>query len=151
MAKLELKQQIQEDLKDAMRSRDSNRVTTLRMLLAAIKQREIDEQITLSESQLLAVIEKQVKLRRDAVQQFTAGGRPELAAKENSEIEILQAYLPQQLSTDEITSIVVEAINEIAATSIRDMGKVMGLIKPKLQGQADMSVVSAIVKAKLNN
>lgn len=144
-----LKQRIQDDMKAAMRAKDSERLGAIRLLLAAIKQREIDERISLQDSQILAVIEKMIKQRRDAYTQFKAGNRQDLAEKEASEIEVLQKYLPKPLSEIEIDEIIEKAIKATNATSMRDMGKVMTVIKQQTQGRADMDKVSAKVKAKL--
>jgi uncharacterized protein YqeY len=142
-------QRIQNDMKVAMRARDSERLGAIRLLLAAIKQREIDEQISLQDPQILAVIEKMIKQRRDAYTQFQAGNRQDLAEKEAFEIEVLQKYLPEPLSETEIDAIIAKAIKATNATSMRDMGKVMTVIKQQIQGRADMDKASAKVKAKL--
>jgi len=144
-----LKQRIQDDMKAAMRAKDSERLGAIRLLLAAIKQREIDERISLQDSQILAVIEKMIKQRRDAYTQFKAGNRQDLAEKEASEIKVLQKYLPKPLNETEIDEIIEKAIKATNATSMRDMGKVMTVIKQQTQGRADMDKVSAKVKAKL--
>jgi uncharacterized protein len=144
-----LKDKIQDDLKQAMREKDQARVDTLRLLTAAIKQREVDERVVLDDTQVLGVIEKLVKKSRESIEQYEKGGRPDLAAKEQTEIAIWQAYLPQPLSSAEIDQLVREAIAEASATSIKDMGKVMGILKPKLQGRADVGQVSAQVRSKL--
>ncbi len=144
-----LKQRIQDDMKAAMRAKDSERLGVIRLLLAAIKQREIDERTSLQDPQILAVIEKMIKQRRDAYTQFKAGNRQDLAEKEAFEIEVLQKYLPKPLSEIEIDEIIEKAINATNATSMRDMGKVMTIVKQQTQGRADMNKVSAKVKAKL--
>ena len=144
-----LKEQVQADMKTAMKAKDTDRLSTVRLLLAAILQREIDEQITLSDEQTLAVIVKMIKQCQDASKQFQDAGRNELAAKEQAEVAILQAYLPPALSDADIESLIKEAISQTSATSIKDMGKVMGLLKPKLQGRADIGQVSAKIKALL--
>jgi len=144
-----LKQRIQDDMKTAMRAKDSERLGAIRLLLAAIKQREIDERISLQDSQILAVIEKMIKQRRDAYTQFQAGNRQDLAEKEAFEIEVLQKYLPKPLSEIEIDEIIEKAIKATNATSMRDMGKVMTVIKQQTQGRADIDKVSAKIKAKL--
>ncbi len=149
MSDASLKQQVQEDMKTAMRAKDKERLGVIRMLLAAIKQKEIDERITLDELQSLAVVEKMVKQRRDSVEQFTKGGREDLANTELAEIEILQHYLPKQLSEDEVTLLIDEAIKTTGASKMQDMGKVMAFIKPKAQGRADMGKISAKLKATL--
>lgn len=144
-----LKQRIQNDMKTALRARDSERLGVIRLLLAAIKQREIDEQTSLQDPQILAVIEKMIKQRRDAYTQFQAGKRPDLAEKEAFEIEVLQKYLPEPLSETEIDAIIAKAIKATNATFVHDMGKVMAVVKQQTQGRADMEKVSAKVKAKL--
>jgi uncharacterized protein YqeY len=144
-----LKERITEDMKAAMRGGDKERLGTIRMLQAAIKQREVDERITLDDAQVLAVIEKMVKQRKESIVQFEQGGRADLAAKEKAEIEQLQAYLPAQLSDAEIEALIREAIATTGAASIKDMGKVMGAVKAKAAGRADMGAVSARIKAAL--
>ena len=146
---MSLKERITQDMKDAMRSGDKERLGNIRMLQAAIKQREVDERITLDDAQVLAVVEKMIKQRKEAIAQFEAGGRADLAAKEKSEIELLQAYMPEQLSSAEVEVLVATAIAETAASTIKDMGKVMALVKTRAAGRADMAAVSAIIKAKL--
>jgi uncharacterized protein YqeY len=144
-----LKERITEDMKTAMRAADKERLGTVRLLLAAIKQREVDERITLDDVQVLAVIEKMIKQRREAITQFESGGRNDLVAKENAEIGVLQGYLPAQLTPAEIDTLITEAIAATGAASIKDMGKVMGFVKPKAQGRADMGALSARIKQKL--
>lgn len=144
-----LKEQLAEDQKSAMRAKDRDRLTVLRMLSSAIKQKEIDEQVDLDDSGVLAVIEKMVKQRRDSEKQYRDAGRDELADAEAAEIEVLQSYLPTPLSDAELAELIDAAIAESGAESMRDMGKVMGVLKPKVQGRADMGAVSAAVKAKL--
>jgi uncharacterized protein YqeY len=144
-----LKDRITGDMKTAMRGGDKERLGTIRMLQAAIKQREVDERITLDDAQVLAVIEKMVKQRKESVTQFEQGGRADLAAKEKAEIEQLQAYLPAQLSEAEVDALIREAIASTGAASIKDMGKVMGVVKAKAAGRADMGAVSARIKAVL--
>ncbi len=136
-------------MKAAMRSGEKERLGVIRMITAAIKQREVDERITLDDSQVVSVLEKMVKQRKESVVQFEAGNRADLVARENAEIALLQAYLPQQLSDAQLDALIGEALKETGATSIKDMGKVMGIIKGKAQGQADMAVVGAKIKAKL--
>jgi uncharacterized protein YqeY len=146
-----LKERITEDMKAAMRAKDAERLGTIRMLLAAIKQKEVDEKADTSDDALVvAIVDKQIKQRKDAAQQYEAGGRPELADKEKSEIVVLEAYLPQRLSADEITAAVKAIVVELGATGPGDMGKVMGAVKQRLAGQADMGQVSAAVKAALS-
>jgi hypothetical protein len=144
-----LKERITEDMKTAMRAGEKERLATIRLLLAAIKQREVDERITLDDGQVLAVIEKMIKQRRESISQFEAGGRADLVAKENAEVAILQAYLPAQLSAAEIDALIAEAIAATGAASMKDMGKVMGFVKGKAQGRADMGALSARIKQKL--
>lgn len=145
----ELKQKIQDEMKAAMRAKETLKLGTIRMLMAAIKQREIDEKITLDDGNILSVINKMIKQRRESHKQFIEANRPELAEKEQQEIEVLEAYLPPQLTDAEIDSAVAAAISAAGASSMKDMGKVMGSLKAELEGKADMSAVSAIVKAKL--
>ena len=144
-----LKERIHEDMKAAMRASDKERLSTIRMAQAAIKQREVDERTTLDDAQVIAVIEKMVKQRRESIAQFEQGGRADLAAKEAAEIEQLQGYLPAPLSETELDSIIREAITASGASSIKDMGKVMAAVKAKAAGRADMGAVSARIKASL--
>jgi uncharacterized protein len=146
---MSLKDKIQDDLKQAMRDRNQARVDTIRLLTAAIKQREVDERITLDDIQILAVIDKLVKRSRESIEQYEKGARPDLAEKENADIAVWQAYLPKQLTSAEIDQLIGEAVTATGATSIKDMGKVMGVLKPKLQGRADIGQVSAQIKARL--
>ncbi len=132
-----------------MRSGEKERLGVIRMVTAAIKQREVDERITLDDAQVVAVLEKMVKQRKESVVQFEAGNRPDLVARENAEITLLQTYLPKQLSDAELDALIADALATTGATSIKDMGKVMGIIKGQAQGQADMAVVGAKIKAKL--
>jgi hypothetical protein len=144
-----IKGQIQEDMKTAMRAQDKERLATIRLILAALKQREVDERITLTDEQVLAVLDKMIKQRRDSITQYKAGNREDLAAKEAEEILVIQHYLPAQLSDAEIASLIETAIKETGAASAKDMGKVMGSLKPKVQGRADVGAVSAKVKERL--
>jgi uncharacterized protein YqeY len=144
-----LKDRITEDMKTAMRAADKERLGTVRLLLAAIKQREVDERITLDDGQVVAVIEKMIKQRREAIGQFESGGRSDLVAKETAEIGVLQGYLPAQLTAAEVDALITEAIAATGAASIKDMGKVMGFVKPKAQGRTDMGALSARIKQKL--
>ena len=144
-----LKERVTEDMKTAMRAGEKERLATIRLLLAGIKQREVDERITLDDGQVLAVIEKMIKQRREAISQFEAGGRADLVAKESAEVALLQGYLPTQLTAAEIDALIAEAIAATGATSIKDMGKVMGFVKGKAQGRADMGALSARIKQKL--
>lgn len=146
---MSLKDQIQDDMKAAMRAKEKERLTTVRMLLAAIKQKEVDEQTAMDDNSVLSVIEKMVKQRRDAIKQYEDAGRTELADKEKREIAVLQDYLPAQMDDSEIASLIEEAISACGAKGPQDMGKLMGYLKPKAQGRADMSKVSQLVKAKL--
>jgi uncharacterized protein YqeY len=144
-----LKERINEDMKAAMRASDKERLSTIRMTQAAIKQREVDERTTLDDAQVVAVIEKMVKQRRESVAQFEQGGRADLADKEQREIAVLQAYLPEPLSETELDAIIREAIAESGASSMKDMGKVMAAVKSRAAGRADMGAVSARIKAAL--
>jgi uncharacterized protein len=147
---MSLKDRITEDMKTAMRSGDKERLATVRLALAAIKQREVDERIVLDDSQILSVLEKMIKQRREAITQFESGGRADLVARENSEITVLQHYLPAQMDAAEVDALIAEAISASGATSIKDMGKVMALVKPKAAGRTDMGAVSARIKQKLS-
>jgi len=146
---MSLKERITEDMKAAMRAKDSERLGTIRMITSAIKQREVDERITLDDNQVLAVVEKMIKTRKESIVQFQSGGREDLVAKENKEIELLQAYMPAQLSEAELDAIIADAITQSGAASIKDMGKAMAIVKQKAQGRADMGTVSNKLKAKL--
>jgi uncharacterized protein len=151
MTKLGIKQRIQEDMKIAMKAHEKERLGVIRFILAAIKQREIDERITLNDSQSIVILEKLLKQRRDSITHFANAGREELVKKEEFEISILQSYLPEQLAEEAIKQLIDEAIKATNAVSIRDMGKIMAFIKPKVQGCAEMAVVSALVKDKLSD
>ena len=144
-----IKDRIREDMKAAMRSHDAARLSTIRLLLAAIKQREIDEQIEAGDEDVLAVIGKMVKQRRDSVEQYRSGGREDLAANEQAEIDVLSTYLPQQLSDEEVAAIVEEAVAEVGMTGMAAMGKVMSVVKPRVNGRAELGKVSALIKARL--
>jgi uncharacterized protein YqeY len=144
-----LREQLNDDIKNAMRARDSERLNALRLLSAAAKQREVDERITLDDAALIAIVEKEIKKRRESIAQYEKGQRQDLADKEKFEISVIEAYLPKQLSPAEVDAIVAEALAATGAKSPADMGKVMGVLKPKLAGKADMGKVSAMVKAKL--
>jgi uncharacterized protein YqeY len=146
---MSLKQQITEDMKQAMRAKDTVRLGTIRLLTAAIKQKEVDERIELNDAQVLAIVDKMIKQRKDSIAQFTAGGRQDLVDIEKAELDILSAYMPAQMSDEEIRSEVDSAIASIGASGPQDMGKVMGMLKPALAGRADMTAVSAQVKAAL--
>ncbi len=147
---MSLKQQITEDMKAAMRAKDTARLGAIRLLLAAMKQREVDERIELSDADVIAIIEKMVKQRRDSISQFEAAKRQELADAEKFEISVLQTYMPQQMTENEVAAAVAEAIASSGAKSPQEMGKVIALLKPKLAGRADMGKVSALVKARLS-
>jgi hypothetical protein len=144
-----LKDRIQEDVKAAMRARDVRRLAALRLLAAALKQKEVDERVALDDAAVIAVIERMIRQRRESVAQFEKGGRADLAEQEKYEIEVLAAYLPQPLAEAEIEAAVAAAIAESGAGSVKDMGKVMGLLKSRLAGRADMAKVSALVRSKL--
>jgi uncharacterized protein YqeY len=147
---MSLKERVTEDMKTAMRAGEKDRLATIRLILSAIKQREVDERIALDDTQVLAVVEKMVKQRKEAIAQFEAGGRADLVAKETAEIAILQTYLPAQMSDAEIDALITEAIASTGAASIKDMSKVMAAVKAKAQGRADMGAVSGRIKQKLN-
>jgi len=146
---MSLKSRIGEDMKDALRARESDRLSALRLLVAAIKQREIDERTELDDTGVIAVVDKLIKQRRDAIGQYVAAGRQDLADREQFEVDVLSAYMPQPLGADEISALVAQAVTETGAASARDMGKVMNWLKPRLAGRADMTAVSAQVKAAL--
>ncbi len=150
MSQETLKQRLDTDMKESMRAKDKDRLGTVRLILAAVKQREVDERIVLDDSQVLAVLEKMVKQRRDSITQFEAAGRTDLAAKEKYELELIQSYMPAQLSDAEVDAIIEQTIAATGASSAKDMGKVMGPLKAQLQGRADMGAVSARLKARLS-
>lgn len=150
MATTELKERIQKDMIASMRAKDKETLGTIRMLQAAIKQKEIDQRITLDDTEVLNTVEKMIKQRRESAKQFTAGNRPELAAKENHEIEILAKYLPEALSEAELDALIDKAVADANATSMKDMGKVMGTLKPQVQGRADMGALSSKIKQRLS-
>ena len=145
-----LKEDIQQDMKEAMRAGDKQRLGTIRLILSAIKQREVDERITLDDQQVTAVLDKMSKQRRESLSQYEKAGRDDLAEQEAYELELIQAYLPEPLGEEEINQLIDAAISETGASSLKDMGKVMGFLKPKLQGRADMGAVSAQIKTRLN-
>ncbi len=145
-----IKAKIQEDMKNAMRSQEKDRLSAIRLILAALKQREVDERIELNDEQVLAALDKMLKQRRESVTQYEAANRQDLVDKEMAEIQVIQAYLPAQLSSDEIDALINQAIQDTGANSARDMGKVMGLLKPKVQGRADVAAVSNKVKERLS-
>lgn len=144
-----LKQQISDDMKNAMRAKDSARLGAVRLLLAAIKQKEVDERIELDDAAVIAIVEKQLKQRKDSASQFQAAGRMDLADQEKFEIGVLNAYMPQALSAEEVAALIQQAVAETGAASARDMGKVIAWLKPKLAGRADMAAVSGLVKNAL--
>ncbi|HJX57791.1 MAG: GatB/YqeY domain-containing protein [Thiobacillus sp.] len=146
---MSLKARVTDDMKTAMRARETVRLGTIRLLLAAIKQKEIDERIELDDAAVSSIVEKLIKQRKDSISQFQAAGRDDLVAAEQAELAVLQAYLPEQLSAAEVEAAVTAAIAESGASSAKDMGKVMGLLKPRLAGRADMGQVSALIKARL--
>jgi len=145
----DLKQQLSADMKQAMRDKDKPRLGVVRLALAAIKQREVDERVELDDTQVLAVLDKMVKQRRDSVRQYEEAGRQDLADQEAYEITVLQTYLPEALSDAELDALIDEAIATSGASSMKEMGKAMGILKPKVQGRADMGAVSAKLKARL--
>ncbi len=146
-----LKAQINEDMKAAMRAKQAQRLSAIRLLLAAIKQREVDERTELDDQQIIGVIEKMIKQRRESIAQYEKASRTDLVEVENFELGVLQAYMPQQLSEAEIEAAVAAAVSESGAQSVRDMGKVMAILKSKLAGRADMGAVSALVKGRLGS
>jgi uncharacterized protein len=147
---MSLKDQITEDMKSAMRAKDSARLSTVRLLLAAMKQKEVDERVELSDADVLAILEKMIKQRRESIAQFEKAARQDLADKEKAEIQVLAGYLPQQLSDAEIQNEINSVISQTGASGAKDMGKVMAALKGRLAGRADMGKVSGLVKAKLS-
>jgi len=145
-----LKEQITEAMKNAMRAKEKELLGTIRLILAEVKRIEVDERIDIDDARLLAVLDKMVKQRRDSISQFEDAGRQELADKEKAEIVVIQNFLPEALSEEELTAMIEDAITSTGAESMKDMGKVMGIIKPKIQGRADAGVVSGMIKAKLS-
>ena len=146
---MSLKQTISDDMKTAMKAKDSERLGTIRLLQAAIKQKEVDERIELDDAAIVTIVDKLIKQRKDSITQFEAGGRQDLADKEKSELAVLQVYLPERMSAEEVTAAVKAIVAELGASGPGDMGKVMGAVKSKLAGKADMGQVSAAVKAAL--
>ena len=146
---MSIKDRIQQDMKDAMRAREKERLATIRLILAAIKQREVDERIELDDSQVIAVLDKMVKQRRESIVQFEKASRDDLIAQEQSELEVITPYLPAALSEDEITQLIDAAMQATGASSIKDMGKVMGQLKARAQGRIDMAAASALVRGRL--
>jgi len=146
----ELKKCITDDMKSAMKAKDRQALKAVRMILEAIKQKEIDERIELNDAQVMTVIQKMVKQRKDSISQFSDAGRTDLVEIEEAELEIINNYMPEQLSDEEVASVVDKAINDSGANSMKDMGKLMGMLKSQLQGKADMSLVSQLIKSKLS-
>ena len=147
---MSLKTQITEDMKTAMRAKDATRLAAIRLLLAAIKQKEVDERIEATDADVVSVIDKMIKQRRDSITQYEAGKRQDLADAEKFEITVLSAYMPQALSEADVEAAIAAAVHESGAQRMADMGKVMALLKPRLAGRADMGRVSALVKSKLS-
>jgi len=145
----ELKQQFTADMKTAMKAKEKQKLGTIRLVLAAIKQIEVDERIELDDTRILAILDKMVKQRRDSLEQFQTAGRDDLVQQEQFELDLLQTYLPTALSEDDINKLIAEAVASTGASSMKDMGKLMAVLKPKLQGRADMGLVSKIVKQSL--
>ena len=146
---MSLKTRISDDMKAAMRAKDAPRLGAIRLLLAAVKQKEVDERVELTDTDVISIIEKMIKQRRDSITQYEAGNRKDLADAEKFEITVLQAYMPQALPEAEIAAAIAEAVQASGAKAMSDMGKVMAVLKPKLAGRADMGKVSALVKSKL--
>ena len=148
---MSLLNQLKDAQKDAMRAKDKERLGTIRMVMAAIKQREIDEKIELGDEDIIAILTKMVKQRKDSQKQYEDANRPELAEKEAAEIVVIEAFMPQALTDEEVASLIANAIESTGATGMQDMGKVMGQLKPQITGRADMGKVSGLVRAKLNS
>ena len=146
----ELKKRITDDMKSAMKAKDKQALKAVRMILEAIKQKEIDERIELDDAQVMTVIQKMVKQRKDSISQFSDAGRTDLVEIEEAELEIINNYMPEQLSDEEVASVVDKAINDSGANSMKDMGKLMGMLKAQLQGKTDMSLVSQLIKSRLS-
>ena len=146
----ELKKSITDDMKSAMKAKDRQALKAVRMILEAIKQKEIDERIELDDAQVMIVIQKMVKQRKDSISQFSDAGRTDLVEIEEAELEIINNYMPEQLSDEEVAAVVDKAINDSGANSMKDMGKLMGMLKSQLQGKADMSLVSQLIKSRLS-
>ena len=144
-----LRERINDDMKTAMKARETEKLAAIRLLQAALKQKEVDERVVLTDDMVLAIIEKMLKQRKDSIEQYTAGNRPDLVAKEEFEVGVLSAYMPAQLSDAEVAAILDSVIAETGATSAKDMGKVMNALRPKVAGRADMGKLSALVKARL--
>lgn len=150
MADSTLKTRIQDDVKDAMRSKDKDRLGTLRLITAAIKQKEVDERIEMDDAAVITVLEKMIKQRKDSISQYSQAGRNDLAAKEQAELDLIQTYLPAQMSEAELEAVISKAIADTGAAGMKDMGKLMAAVKPLVAGKADMGLVSKIVKARLS-
>jgi len=146
---MELKDRISEDMKIAMRARDATRLETIRMLRAAIQRKEVDDRVTLEDDGVLAVLQKQIKQGQDSIAQFQAGGRDDLVTRERAQLEILRTYMPEPMDPAEIDRLVTEAMEEIGATSMKDMGRIIALLKPRLQGRADLATISQQIKTRL--
>ena len=146
---MELKDRISEDMKIAMRARDATRLETIRMLRAAIQRKEVDDRVTLEDDGVLAVLQKQIKQGQDSIAQFQAGGRDDLVTRECAQLEILRTYMPEPMDPAEIDRLVTEAMEEIGATSMKDMGRIIALLKPRLQGRADLATISQQIKTRL--
>jgi uncharacterized protein YqeY len=151
MADMALKSRLQSDMKTAMKTQDKPRLAVIRLILAAVKQREVDERIQLDDQQILAVLDKMVKQRQESVRQYQAAGRDDLVAVEQAEIAVIQTYLPEMLQPEDIAAIIQQALSDTGATSMQDMGQVMALIKPQVQGRADMAQISQTVRKHLVN
>ena len=146
---MSLKERIQQDMKDAMRAADKPRLGTIRLMLAAIKQKEVDERKDLDDAEITVVLDRMIKQRRESISQFEKAGRADLVDQETVELAVIQTYLPEPLGENELNALIDEAMAQTGAASIKDMGKVMALLKPRLQGRADMGAVSALIKARL--
>ncbi|HST00952.1 MAG TPA: GatB/YqeY domain-containing protein [Usitatibacter sp.] len=144
-----LREQLNEDIKVAMKAREAEKLAALRLMLSAVKQREVDERITLDDAGVVAIVEKMIKQRKDSISQYEKAARQDLADKEKYEISVIETYLPKQLSQSEVEAVIADAIASTGAKSAADMGKVMGVVKPKLAGKADMGKVSGLVKSRL--
>lgn len=151
MSDISLKQQLTADMKSAMKDKDKQRLTTIRLILSAVKQVEVDERIDVDDQRLLAILDKMAKQRRESISQYEQAEREDLADIERAELAIISTYLPKALSQQQITELVEQAISSTSASSMKDMGKVMATLKPQLQGRADMSQVSVLIKSKLSN
>lgn len=145
----DIKNTVLADIKACMKSGDKSRLSVLRLISSAVKQREVDERVETDDAAMLVILDKMAKQRRESIEQFKAADRNDLVDAETTELEIISTYLPEQLAEDEIATLIDQAVSETGASSIRDMGKVMGILKPKLQGKADMSSVSSLVKSRL--